>query len=466
MLVEGSAGVGKSRLLAEARGAAEAAGFRVGSSAAVQGDDAVSMAPLMSTLFDGTIPILDRGYVAEGSFPDRPAWLVHRLEALLEQAARSTPVLVCMDDVQWVDRGTAAALRDLPQRLIELPIVWMFAYRSRESSPRLTGLVSHLMGLGAETISLEPFDEAAVEQVVADIVPREPTPELLRFAGRAAGNASLLVELVCGLADEGLVRVNQGRAELEETRLPQRLCDMTRETLARLSPFARHAGAVASILGKTVAFDHVAAMLDVSPGALLAPVEELVVSEVLVDAGEMLGFRNELIRDAVIETIPLPARHALQRQAIDVLVEAGMSPIEPATCLATSSQPGDRAAIASLTAASRALGPSDPKVAAELSRRAFELSGPRDELRGPLVAEMVLMLDAADRTDEGRECADAALRDRQTPEREAEVRLSVARMSGLAPDARIEAGRLALALPACRRRCGPGTCRSWPSTCW
>ena len=232
VLVEGGAGVGKSRLLAEAQVAAKAAGFRVGSSAAVPGDDAVSMAPLMSTLFDGTTPILDRGHVAEGSFPDRPAWLVHRLEALLEQAARRTPVLVCIDDIHWLDRGTAAALRVLPQRLIDQPIVWLFAYRSQASSPTLTDLVAHLMGFGAETIALESFDDASVEQVVAEIVRAEPTTELLRFAGRAAGSTSLLVELVGGLVDEGLVHVADGRAELDEARLPQRLCDMTRDTLA------------------------------------------------------------------------------------------------------------------------------------------------------------------------------------------------------------------------------------------
>ena len=61
---------------------------------AVDGDDPVSRATLMAALCDGPTPVLDRGTLsAVGSQDDPTAWSIHRLEVLLEHAARSAPVL-------------------------------------------------------------------------------------------------------------------------------------------------------------------------------------------------------------------------------------------------------------------------------------------------------------------------------------------------------------------------------------
>jgi hypothetical protein len=74
-------------------------------------------------------------------------------------------------------------------------------------------------------------------------------------------------------------------------------------------------------------------------------------------------------------------RHALQRQAIDVLLKAGMSPIEPAKRLATCAAVGDDVAVSTLIAAARAVSTSNPEVAADLSRRAADLTTPTDGMR-------------------------------------------------------------------------------------
>jgi DNA-binding CsgD family transcriptional regulator len=223
--------------------------------------------------------------------------------------------------------------------------------------------------------------------------------------------------------------------------------DTTRERLEHVSVVARRAVQIASLLGNTFSFDHVAAMLDVPPASLLAPVEELVHADVLVDDGTAVTFADDSLRQAVFETLPRPAWPALQRQAIDVLLRAGASPIEPATGLARTARIGDRSAIAALLEAARAPGLGDPALAAELTRRAFDLTTPGDERRGTLAAETSLLLHAADRAEEGKAFADAALRECTAPETEAQIRISIAEMPALSPEARVRAGRAALAVP-------------------
>lgn len=188
-------------------------------------------------------------------------------------------------------------------------------------------------------------------------------------------------------------------------------------------------------------------MLDEPPSALLAPVDELIHAGVLVEDEERLAFRHDITRDAVRASLPVSARSALDRQAADVLLAAGATPVEVATQLASSAESGDEVAITTLFKAAEALATSDPGAAADLSRRALELAPRRHPLRGPLVAQTVLLLHAAGRAEEAKAFADTSLREALPSEQEAEVRLSIAGMFAVPPDVRVDAGRQALAFP-------------------
>ena len=122
--------------------------------------------------------------------------------------------------------------------------------------------------------------------------------------------------------------------------MPRHLCELVRADLARVSPSARHAATVTAILGRKASFGLLAAMLEVPPASLLAPVDDLVRAELLVDTGDRLRFDNELVRDAVLGSLQPTVRHALQRHTIAVLLQAGESPLEPATMLASESGAG------------------------------------------------------------------------------------------------------------------------------
>ena len=78
---------------------------------------------LTEALFEGPSPILERTALGDAhASPEQRYWLLQDLEALLERAALEAPLLVCLDDVQWADSGTAAALRALPFLLVTVPI--------------------------------------------------------------------------------------------------------------------------------------------------------------------------------------------------------------------------------------------------------------------------------------------------------------------------------------------------------
>lgn len=448
VLIEGAPGLGKTRLLAEGARIAGRISFRVGRGAAEPGETVVELAPLMSALFDGADPLFEREALqALHALPGQRYWLLQDIQALLERAALEQPLLVCLDDLQWADSGTAAALRALPARLAALPIAWMIAFRPNQESIQVQGALEYLERGGAEKLVLRRLDEAAVAQVAFDVLRAEPDEALLELVKRAHGSPFLLMELLSGLRDEALVRVDRGHAELVDDRLPRRVSDSMQERLRGMSEPAREAATVAASLGRRFSFADLATMLDQPPSAVLAPVQELMSFGVVVERDRQLVFRHDIIRDAVRASVPGSARRALDRQAADVLLAAGAAPVEVAKQLAASAEPGDELAITTLLKASEAVAMSDPGAGADLSRRGFELAPRRHPLRGPLVAQTALLLHEAARVEEARAFVDTSLREALPPEQEAEVRLSIAGMFAVSPDVRVEAGQKALALP-------------------
>jgi DNA-binding CsgD family transcriptional regulator/DNA-binding Lrp family transcriptional regulator len=448
LLIEGAAGMGKSRLIGEGVTMARGRSLSVGAGVAEPWESVAELAPLLRALFDGPEPLLNRaGLSSLHAAPEQRYWQLHDLQSLLERAAMDGPLFIFLDDMQWADGGTVAALRELPPRLSSLPIGWVIAMRPTRSPGQLRRVVEHLSNEGAQRLVLAPLDEAAVAQVARDVMQADADENLLLMAAEAGGNPFLLAELLEGLRQEGLVRVESGRAALTARRLPNRFRASMRDRLARMSDSARQVAAVAGSLGRTFSFAELSTMLGLPPASLLPSVEELIESGIMRERGERLAFQHDLIRQAVRYSSAPSARRALDRQAADVMLAGGSLPVEVAIQLAGSAEPGDDVAIATLLQAAVSLSTTDPGASADLSRRALELAPQRHSLRGPLVVQTAMSLHAAGRIDEAKIFADDTLRDVLPVADEAAVRLGIAGMWLVSPDLRVHASRQALKLP-------------------
>ncbi len=447
LVVEGRAGMGKSRLLDEIATIALQLSVRVGRGAADPGASIVPLAPLLEALSSARSPILAGESLRPAYGSAEPSyWFLQDLEASLEQAALAGPLLICLDDLQWADSATAAALRTLPERLTTIPVGWVLATRPGPAPIEIRNAIDRLIRSGAEKIDLGPLDEAAIAQVAADVLAAKPGLLLLDMAEWTGGSPFLLVELLHGLHEEALVEVRDGWAEVIEQRVPHRVCASMRQRLERTSEGARQLAIVAASLGRRFSLDAVAAMLGVAPASLLQPVDDLLHNSILVERNNSLTFFHDLTYEGVRSSVPISVRRSLDRQAATVLLELGALPVEVALQLASSAEPGDEIAITNLLRAAEELSGTEPSAAADLSRRALALAPASHPLRGPLVAGTAVWLHAAGRTDEAMTFADTALRQALPATDEAEVRLSIASMFSLSPEIRADSCRSALAL--------------------
>jgi DNA-binding NarL/FixJ family response regulator len=448
VVVEGRAGLGKTALLEACASMAARMSFRVGLGTAEPGRSAVELEALLQALFNGDQPLLDpRDLARLQPAATETFWLLRDIHALLQEAAAEGPLLICLDDLQWAGNSHASAMRQLPKRLATAPVAWALAFRPNQGLPLVLDAKNELLAEGAEYVSLGPLDRDAITEMAADVLGAQPNEALLEKAAHVHGSPFLLMEFFRGLKAEGLVAIESGQARLLEDRVPRRVSESVQRRLSRLSPTAGRVGTLAASLARKFCLDELMGMSNLAVTDLTGPVDELVREEILVAVDDRLAFGHDLIREGVRTSVASPVRRALDRQAVDVLLSRGALPLEVADQLATSAEPGDDAAIATLMEATDALVAVDPAAAADLAGQALELSTPRHPLVGPLVSRRATSLFAAGSPDEAKRFADSALRAMLPAEDEAQVRCAIAEISHLSPDLRADNARAALALP-------------------
>src|SRR6202046_3051895 len=212
IVVEGSAGLGKTRLLAECVSMAGKLSFRVGRGAAEPGR-LIELGALFDALFGGDPPLADRRALNDvHASSEFLFWLLQDVQSLIEGAALQDPVLICLDDLHWGGTSLSIAMRQLPFRLSSLPVAWVMAFRPGQGLHQMQEAKAELIESGAELIRLGPLNREAVAQVATDVLGAEADEELLQKADRLQGNPFLLVEFFRGLQDDLLVAVDSGRA--------------------------------------------------------------------------------------------------------------------------------------------------------------------------------------------------------------------------------------------------------------
>ena len=450
VLVTGPAGSGKTTLLAEAASLAADGGIVVFCGGGDPAARAVPLGAILDALVSTDDPPVDPARLHELSqSPDQRFWLLRELQEALEKAARRAPLLVVVDDLQWADAATASALVTLSRRLATHRISWLLALRRGELADAAQDAVDRLEAAGASEIRLGPLDETAVAQVARDMLGGVPDRALREVLSRADGQPFLLTELLRGLRTENLVTVDGSTAKLAAgARLPRRLVDSVAGQLARLTVPARDAVEMASVLGHSFSLEELAGLLGRPPLDLRSEIREAIAAGLLTEEGDRLGFRHDLVREAVDASLPKAVRRSMRRTAVEVKLQHGASAADVACLVMDIAEPGDVASASLLRRAAAQIGQRSPAVAVPLSRRALDLMPHGGPGRGEAVVQAIDLLVQAGRAAEAAKLLTASESDLADPVAEAQARLGIGMlMAQYAPAAVAEQCQAALRLP-------------------
>src|SRR5262249_5257526 len=157
----------------------------------------------------------------------------------------------------------------------------------------------------------------------------------------------------------------------------------------------------------------------------LRAVEEAMGTGITTVADNAFSFRHELLRRALGEMIPRPARKALHRQYGQILLNRGETAVRAAGHLLQAAYPGDPASLADLDTAAAQTPRSAPQTAADLAMRALELTPPAHPRVLSRAVAATETLTAAGRLDQAARLAHHTLAKPLPPVAEARLRCAL-----------------------------------------
>ena len=359
LAIVGEPGIGKTTVWREAVERARARGATVLVARPAESEARLSfggVADLTSTVppeaFDALPAPQRRGLDvallrADSTGPPARRVVATALLTLVRELATESAVVIAIDDLQWLDAPSTAALEYVLRRLDEENVRVIFSRRADTSEPS---------GLDAERIEIGPLSVAALHRILGEALGRTfARPVLIRIAEASGGNPLHAIEIARELERRG---VQDSVAPLP---VPDSLSALVRARVRALPTATRDALLRAAALARpdTALVDQTA----------LAPAEEA--GLVSIDPSGRVRFSHPLFASAVYAAAATTRRRAVHAD----LAAAVVDPIERAHHLALASDGPDPDVVAELeSAAHRARTHGAPDTAASLIELALRLA--------------------------------------------------------------------------------------------
>ncbi len=339
VLLEGPAGIGKSRLLAEARRRGAERGMVVlfARSGELERDFPFG---IVRQLYEPRLAdpaVRERAFAgaagaaatvfgsadAESNDEATGEWTfgaLHGLYWLTVNLSADAPLLLAVDDLHWCDRTSLRFLAYLTRRLEGLPILVVGSVRPSESGAN-EALLAELTGdPAAQVLVPGALSPDAAEEVVRERLGEAAAPAFARACHASThGNPLLLNELLKALEAER-IPPDAAHVDVVAELGPRAVSRAVLIRLARLPADAVEVARALAVLGDGVDFAVVGALADMGDDAVAAACRDLVRAEILRPEPP-LGFVHPLVQAAVDRDLAPGERELMHERAARLLFE-------------------------------------------------------------------------------------------------------------------------------------------------
>ncbi|MDG4664457.1 LuxR family transcriptional regulator [Mycobacterium sp. 236(2023)] len=375
LVIEGEAGIGKTTLWLTQLQRAKELGFRVLTARVGQAESVMAFAALADLLDDVedehfvSLPglqrlALDRLLLRAGSDgpPTDQRVVAAGFVAVLHALAEKSPVLIAIDDAQWLDTSSRVAIEFAVRRL-HGPFGVLVTERCAPGESTTMGWLRLDRPDGVGRVCVHPMNTAQVHTLISERLGRKLTrPVVLRIAETSGGNPFFALELAQAVGD-GAVG--------PELPLPATLTDVVRRRIGQLDSDTREL-----LLSVACVANPTTELLAQAGGTTVEDVAERLeraeAAGIVVLSGHRVRFTHPLLASGVYTDAGPTARRAMHRTM-------GLLETQPelrARHLALASASGDEQIFTALDqAADAARARGAPAAAAELVDLAIGLGG-------------------------------------------------------------------------------------------
>ena len=372
-VIAAPAGSGKTTLLRAAQARAHDLGYAVLATQPSQSDVRLAFAGLADLLGPALDAVLDELPAPQRralevalllhqapASPPEPRAIAAAFRTAVLAMSRYAPVLVSIDDVQWLDVPTQAAVGFVFRRLDREPAGLLCAQRTASPDAELP-LELGRARLSAEVLPLGGLSLGALHRMLRTRLGSSFShPVLRRIHDESGGNPFIALEIGRALSRRGVVRLGS-----EALPMPGTLTGLVDERLGELAPGAADALQLVAVMPGAPVGRYLAA------GIVGADLDAAVLAGVLDVDADRLRFSHPLLSSAVMGAIPPGRRRELHALA----AQGARRPEERARHRALAADGPSAPIAAELDQAARqAAARGAPATAAELSELAAGLT--------------------------------------------------------------------------------------------
>lgn len=263
--------------------------------------------------FEQTFPALNPSTILEAPEQERSR-LFQAVVQFFSVISTHQPLILFLDDLQWVDDSTLQFAHYLTRNLSGLPMLFLAVYRDVEVNedhplyPTLQHLTrDHLI----HHWQLQPLNVEDTSSLVEGLL---NTDQLQTFSqsiySESKGLPFFTEELVKSLIEAGtLTQDEQGRwqsntDQIPETAVPSSIRALVGTRLRRLNRTSRQVLEIASTVGKSFTFDLMLQTMGPWQVELMKPIEELLWARFLYEENGRYQFNHDLVRQVIYGDLP------------------------------------------------------------------------------------------------------------------------------------------------------------------
>ncbi|MFW5946105.1 MAG: BREX system ATP-binding domain-containing protein [Candidatus Natronoplasma sp.] len=340
VLIEGEAGIGKTSLVQKLKPLAEDLGFEF-LSGKCQSEGSDPYLPFRDAFTE---------YIEEGSSKKlgaNMAFIGRREENILEEKnifdaqkketffdtsryvqelADENPLLIFLDDLQWVDRATLEILTYMDEKLEDSPVLFLGTYRPEDISKNhpLTEMIQRLERENRlKTIVLEPLSYEDTENTVKGVLGGEDIPkEFVEVVHQKTdGNPLFIKESIRQMLEEGVLDVDEGEFphSSDDVSISGLVHNVIGRRLNRLDDETVKVVKMGSVIGDNIPFDLLSETVDMSEIDLLDHIDMLTGNNIWEEdfEEERFYFSHELIKDTAYKDVRGMKKKILHRRVAE-----------------------------------------------------------------------------------------------------------------------------------------------------
>lgn len=290
----------------------------------------VEVAPFIGALFGATVPTDLRSKV-DYLEPGRLRGEAFRaIGELLAAMAEETPIVAVFEDLHWADSASIDLAADLLGLTEHAPLGLVLVFRPRRNEPswEVHEAAARDHGYAYEAIELNPLELDEARSLVSALLNIDGLPDRVRelILSKSEGNPYFLEEVIKSLIDRGVLVHSDDRwvatSEIVTISVPDTLSAVITTRLDSLDDPARRVAQAASVLGREFRYDELAAVLDdltrIDEGLVRLQRREILRETARIPK-RRYRFRHALMQQAVYDTVLLRRRTEIHATMADFL---------------------------------------------------------------------------------------------------------------------------------------------------